>query len=79
MKNISLLTLSLKIKGARKSSFLKGAWYIIWFMIKFTLLILLVLNGCYQIRSDDDLRTVPTTNNPNLINESKSSSPSIGY
>jgi hypothetical protein len=25
------------------------------------------LCGCYQIHSDDDLRTVPVTNNPNII------------
>lgn len=25
------------------------------------------LSGCYQIHSDDDLRTVPVTNNPNLL------------
>ena len=48
-------------------------------MIKLVLLIVLLSSGCYQIRSDDDLRTVPTTNNPNLIKESKSSAPAIGY
>ena len=25
------------------------------------------LSGCYQIHSDDDLRTVPVTNNPNIV------------
>jgi hypothetical protein len=25
------------------------------------------LAGCYQIHSDDDLRTVPVTNNPNIV------------
>ena len=25
------------------------------------------LTGCYQVHSDDDLRTVPVTNNPNII------------
>jgi hypothetical protein len=27
----------------------------------------LVLAGCYQSHSDDDLRTVPATNNPHII------------
>lgn len=26
--------------------------------------------GCFQAHSDDDLRTVPVTNNPNLIPDS---------
>lgn len=25
------------------------------------------LSGCYQIHSDDDLRTIPVTNNPNIV------------
>lgn len=25
------------------------------------------LAGCYQVHSDDDLRTVPVTNNPNIV------------
>ena len=25
------------------------------------------LSSCYQAHSDDDLRTVPVTNNPNLV------------
>ncbi|GEM_PF-933740 len=25
------------------------------------------LVGCYQVHSDDDLRTVPVTNNPNIV------------
>ncbi len=29
--------------------------------------ILLLAAGCYQIHSDDDLRAVPTTNNPNVL------------
>jgi hypothetical protein len=24
-------------------------------------------SGCYQVHSDDDLRTIPVTNNPNII------------
>ncbi len=29
---------------------------------------LLVLAGCYQMHSDDDdLRTIPVTNNPNIL------------
>lgn len=31
------------------------------------LLSLIGLAGCYQIHSDDDLRDVPVTNNPNLV------------
>ena len=27
----------------------------------------LSLTGCYQAHSDDDLRTVPVTNNPNIV------------
>ena len=34
--------------------------------------------GCYQIHSDDDLRTVPTTNNPDLIPANLRNQPSIG-
>lgn len=30
----------------------------------------LSLVGCYQAHSDDDLRTVPVTNNPTLIHDS---------
>jgi hypothetical protein len=26
-----------------------------------------VLSGCYQVHSDDDLRTIPVTNNPNIV------------
>jgi len=26
--------------------------------------------GCYQVHSDDDLRTVPATNNPHVIQDS---------
>lgn len=41
-------------------------------MLQLRLAILLILavvtlSGCYQIHSDDDLRTVPVTNNPNII------------
>jgi len=25
------------------------------------------LSGCYQIHSDDDLRTIPVTNNPTIV------------
>jgi hypothetical protein len=31
------------------------------------LFILFGLSGCYQLHSDDDLRTVPVTNNPNVV------------
>lgn len=26
-----------------------------------------MLSGCYQVHSDDDLRSVPVTNNPNIV------------
>ncbi len=28
---------------------------------------LFCLAGCYQMHSDDDLRTIPVTNNPNIV------------
>lgn len=28
------------------------------------------LSGCYQVHSDDDLRAVPVTNNPNIVPQS---------
>lgn len=31
------------------------------------LLLILACGGCYQINSDDDLRSVPVTNNPNIL------------
>ncbi|MBI2743078.1 MAG: hypothetical protein HYX48_04095 [Chlamydiales bacterium] len=30
----------------------------------------LLFTGCYQAHSDDDLRTVPSTNNPHIIGSS---------
>ncbi len=41
-------------------------------MLKFSIVMLatlvgLVCTGCYQVHSDDDLRTIPVTNNPNII------------
>lgn len=30
-------------------------------------LISLVVSSCYQMHSDDDLRAVPVTNNPNVV------------
>jgi len=41
-------------------------------MLKYSLLALLVLSSialtsCYQVHSDDDLRTIPVTNNPNIV------------
>ncbi len=32
-----------------------------------------LLSGCYQAHSDDNLREVPVTNNPNLIPQGGSS------
>ncbi len=39
------------------------------------------LTGCYQMHSDDDLRTVPTTNNHTLIHDSQraGSVPGVAY
>lgn len=31
----------------------------------------IILSGCYQAHSDDNLRTVPVTNNPLLIQDSQ--------
>jgi hypothetical protein len=38
-------------------------------MTRFLLFVLLAggLAGCYQIHSDDDLRTIPVTNNPTIV------------
>jgi hypothetical protein len=41
-------------------------------MLKAPLFLLLAmgafyLTGCYQVHSDDDLRTIPVTNNPNIV------------
>jgi hypothetical protein len=33
----------------------------------FLMLAVVCLSGCYQVHSDDDLRTVPVTNNPNIV------------
>ena len=39
-----------------------------------------LLTGCYQAHSDDDLRTVPVTNNPQITPSGSRSNPSgIGY
>jgi hypothetical protein len=32
-----------------------------------SLALLGLLSGCYQMRSDDSLRSIPVTNNPNLV------------
>lgn len=38
------------------------------------------LSGCYQAHSDDDLREVPVTNNPNIVpGASNSKFTSFGY
>lgn len=36
------------------------------------------LSGCYQIHSDDDLRTVPITNNPNIVPQNGGRIPGAG-
>ncbi len=33
------------------------------------------LSGCYQMHSDDDLRTIPVTNNPNIVPQQGSKLP----
>jgi hypothetical protein len=33
------------------------------------------LTSCYQIHSDDDLRTIPVTNNPNIVPQNNSRMP----
>lgn len=48
-------------------------------MYKICLLLLLIMTSCYQIHSDDDMRTVPVTNNPNLIKDAKGLANSVGY
>jgi hypothetical protein len=44
-------------------------------------LTLLTLTSCYQAHSDDDLRTVPATNNPHIIGEAmmEKSAPGMNY
>lgn len=44
-------------------------------------LVALVLGGCYQAHSDDDLRTVPVTNNPHVITDKSrdSNKPGVGF
>ncbi|MBS3904540.1 MAG: hypothetical protein KGZ39_04365 [Simkania sp.] len=39
------------------------------------------VSGCYQIHSDDDLRAVPTTNNPHVFQNGNQSSslPKVGF
>jgi hypothetical protein len=47
----------------------------------FACLALLCLTSCYQAHSDDDLRTVPATNNPHIIGEAmmEKSTPGMNY
>lgn len=37
---------------------------LLWVMILGSLFALV---GCYQMHSDDDLRSIPVTNNPNVV------------
>ncbi len=37
------------------------------YFVVLSLVALAGLTGCYQVHSDDDLRTVPVTNNPNIV------------
>ncbi|MBY0529447.1 MAG: hypothetical protein K2P51_04575 [Rhabdochlamydiaceae bacterium] len=39
------------------------------------ILALSCLASCYQIHSDDDLRTIPVTNNPNIVPQNNSRMP----
>lgn len=36
------------------------------------------LTSCYQIHSDDDLRTIPVTNNPNIVPQTAGRIPGAG-
>jgi hypothetical protein len=49
-------------------------------MRKIPVLLLLVVTaglvGCYQVHSDDDLRTIPVTNNPNIVPSQRMGMPS---
>jgi cell division septal protein FtsQ len=36
-------------------------------------LLLTIFSACYQAHSDDDLRTVPVTNNPHVVPQSANS------
>ncbi|NGX38462.1 MAG: hypothetical protein K1000chlam2_01636 [Chlamydiae bacterium] len=42
-------------------------------------LVFLGLTGCFQANSDDDLRGVPVTNNPNLIPKSAQTAQGPGF
>ena len=52
-----------------------------FYYIKIIFLLSFVLTaGCYQAHSDDDLRTVPVTNNPHIVpNSGKGNLAGIGY
>jgi hypothetical protein len=43
-----------------------------------SLCVLGLLSGCYQIHSDDSLRTVPVTNNPNIVPQRGTGLPGVG-
>ncbi len=46
----------------------------------FSINLCLLFSGCYQAQSDDDLRTIPTTNNPNVVPSSGSNMlPKAGF
>ena len=48
-------------------------------MVRILILSLLVLAGCFQsYNDDDDLRTVPVTNNPHVVPNYGSGMPGIG-
>lgn len=44
-------------------------------LMMMTLFAALGMTSCYQIHSDDDLRTVPVTNNPNIVPQQGSKLP----
>jgi len=51
-----------------------------FFFLSLLFLSSLVLNGCYEAHSNgDDLRCVPTTNNPNIIPDKSAKFPGVGY
>ncbi len=56
----------------------KNKEFMIYFLLFFSLV--LGMSSCYQLHSDDDMRTVPTTNNPHLIQDpNKGMPPAVGY
>ena len=51
------------------------------FLLLIVVIVGLSLAGCFQAHSDDGLRTIPTTNNPHIIQDSSKTAlaPGMGY